>query len=456
MDSVTLRKTHFKLGDYVNPYQTSNMEQSRNIQSAGYRAVSLDQNVKNELRKSHFIFGNNEPNYNTTSNQTYYDKTKIFNAQNVDFHGVERGLRKHNYVLGDDKPDYQSETQDKFKIPAVNPNDLVGQKVSTAQLQQSHHVFGNCSDPWVTTQQVSFGPKKVEQKYYTKNLTKTNFILGDAEPTLKSVNQETFIKHPIISNQANKELANDLRKHHFNFGNENYPDQLKTTNLQTYQDPKLKNEANSLKRLDPQFLRESHWSLGNPQQQTPDHFTTTYSSSMKPKVPIPNPRAPNTSFSSTINLNGKGPISYSTESGSNYIPYTKQINPNDLKAIKDSMKNIKSSHFQLGEMKNDYGTTSQLTYKFDPKAAGNAKSTLDNKLINDLRSTHYKLGYMPEVYQTTNRAAFAPINIYKFVKAKEPHLQENHFSFSSHGNEIQDGKTIYMTDYVKKPLPVED
>ena len=80
MDSVTLRKTHFKLGDYVNPYQTSNMEQSRNIQSAGYRAVSLDQNVKNELRKSHFIFGNNEPNYNTTSNQTYYDKTKIFNA----------------------------------------------------------------------------------------------------------------------------------------------------------------------------------------------------------------------------------------------------------------------------------------------------------------------------------------------------------------------------------------
>ena len=43
MDSVTLRQTHFKLGDYTNPYRTSSMEQSRDIQSAGYRAVSLDQ-----------------------------------------------------------------------------------------------------------------------------------------------------------------------------------------------------------------------------------------------------------------------------------------------------------------------------------------------------------------------------------------------------------------------------
>ena len=60
--------------------------------------------------------------------------------------------------------------------------------ISTAQLQQSHYVFGTNQVPWVTTQQLSFGPKKVEQKLYTKNLTKTNFVLGDDEPTLKSVN----------------------------------------------------------------------------------------------------------------------------------------------------------------------------------------------------------------------------------------------------------------------------
>ena len=72
--------------------------------------------------------------------------------------------------------------------------------ISTAQLQQSHYVFGTNQVPWVTTQQLSFGPKKVEQKLYRKNLTKTNFVLGDDEPTLKSVSQETFVKHPITAN----------------------------------------------------------------------------------------------------------------------------------------------------------------------------------------------------------------------------------------------------------------
>lgn len=429
------------------------MEQSRNIQSAGYRAVSLDQKVKDDLRKSHFIFGNNDPSYKTTSQQTFYDKTKMHNVLNVDFKGVERGLRATNYVLGDDRPDYVSETQDKFRIP--KETDRVGQKVSTAQLQQSHYVFGNCTDPWVTTQQVSFGPKKVEQKYYTKNLTKTNFILGDAEPTLKSVNQETFVKHPLISNQANKELANDLRRHHFNFGNENFGEQLQTTNLQAYQDPKLNNAANSIKKLDPQFLRESHWSIGSDQAPNKEQYQTTYAKAMGPKIPIPNPRAKNNSFYSSINMNCNGPISYATESLSNYRPYINKINPDDIKTIKETVKNIKNSHFELGNMKNDYGTTSHNAYQFDPKMAGCARSTLDNKLINDLRATHYKLGYMDTINQTTNRASYVPIKNVGVVRANEPHLQQNHFSFSSVGNAIQDGKTIYMTDYVKKPLPVE-
>ena len=32
MDSVTLRQTHFKLGDDKNPYQTSSMAQSEGIE----------------------------------------------------------------------------------------------------------------------------------------------------------------------------------------------------------------------------------------------------------------------------------------------------------------------------------------------------------------------------------------------------------------------------------------
>ena len=137
----------------------------------------------------------------------------LIGRKDIDFKNVERGLRATNYVLGDEKPDYISETAAKFTKPVLLPGDRMNpeNKISTAQLQQSHYVFGTNKEPWVTTQQLSFGPKKVEQKLYSKNLTKTNFILGEDEPTLKSVNQETFVKHPISVNPINKELANDLR-----------------------------------------------------------------------------------------------------------------------------------------------------------------------------------------------------------------------------------------------------
>lgn len=213
MDSVTLRKTHFKLGDYQNPYSTTSMEQSKPILQEGAQPAFLDENIKADLRRSHFIFGNNEPNFQTQTQREYYDKSKLNNRDNIDFKNVERGLRATNYVLGDEKPDYISETAAKFTKPVLLPGDRMNpeNKISTAQLQQSHYVFGTNKEPWVTTQQLSFGPKKVEQKLYSKNLTKTNFILGEDEPTLKSVNQETFVKHPISVNPINKELANDLR-----------------------------------------------------------------------------------------------------------------------------------------------------------------------------------------------------------------------------------------------------
>ena len=119
MDSVTLRKTHFKLGDYEIPYQTSQMAQSKGMENAGPCNPALDQKAKNELRKSHFIFGNFDPNYNTTFRSEYYDKSKYNPRDNIDFKNVERKLRSQNYELGSDKPDYVSETAAKFTKPVL-------------------------------------------------------------------------------------------------------------------------------------------------------------------------------------------------------------------------------------------------------------------------------------------------------------------------------------------------
>ena len=456
MDSVTLRKTHFKLGDYKNNYQTANMDQSKDVFSAT-GPNPLDEALKNDLRKSHFILGNFDPNYVSTNQREFFDKSKINPNSRADSEKIERALRKHNYVLGDDKLDYKSETADKFQFPVYDYRQRQEQKVSTEQLQQSHYVFGTNNDPWVTTQQRDFGPKKVDQKYYTKNLTRTNFILGNDAPKMKSVAMETYVKHPITSNPINKELANDLRRHHFNFGNEDYGNELISVNNIDYQNPALRKNASmpNITKLNPQFLRESHWSFGTDNGK--DHFQTTYDKDMVAKKPIENKKVDNSTFVSSFTINGKGPISYATESRSQFVPMSNLINPNEKKIVEKVIKDNKNSHFVLGNMKNDYGTTSHNAYQFDRKRAESARGAMESGLLNDLRSTHYKLGYMPNDNITTNQATYVDHKDYKFAKAKDPNFQKDNFSFVSYGSSaIQDGKTIYMTDYVKKPLPKEE
>ena len=63
--------------------------------------------------------------------------------------------------------------------------------ISTAQLQQSHYVFGTNQVPWVTTQQLSFGPKKVEQKLNELNIS---FEIVEHEPALTTEQADSFIE----------------------------------------------------------------------------------------------------------------------------------------------------------------------------------------------------------------------------------------------------------------------
>ena len=122
MNSVTLGQTYFKLGEDKNPYQTSSMTQSEGIENAGKCFTSLDEAAKNDLRNSHFILGNFEPNYKTTFSREYYDKNNLFQKDNIDFKNIERKLRAQNYELGTDKPDYITETAAKYIKPDMNLN----------------------------------------------------------------------------------------------------------------------------------------------------------------------------------------------------------------------------------------------------------------------------------------------------------------------------------------------
>jgi hypothetical protein len=323
MDSVLLRKTHFKLGDYKNPYSTTSMEQNKNIENTRSRSIAtLDQNVKDDLRKSHFILGNFEPSYKTVFQTEFYNKANN-NLVNPDLNAkaIEKVLRSHNYVLGSDKPEYKSETAAKYVAPDMSNRNLNGgQKISTQELQKSHYVFGNNADPWATTQQLSYNPKSLEMKKFTKDLTRTNFVFGEDKPDFKSVNQNTFIPHKISKNNEMKELSQDLRKHHFEFGREDLTgDNMQSINHQDFTNPTKGNHRFGAK-LDNALLRASHFSLGDKSQAPPDQYATTYSQTMIP-VQNPNPylKKENISFKSSVIINGDGPSPYLTENRAKYF-----------------------------------------------------------------------------------------------------------------------------------------
>ena len=107
------------------------------------------------------------------------------------------------------------------------------------------------------------------------------------------------------------------------------------------------------------------------------------------------------------------------------------------------------SNFRLGDMKNDYGTTSGNAYKFDPDAAKNAKNGLDKNLLKDLKSTHYKLGYDNDIGTTTQKKDYIPYELNDNNLAKM--LKGNNFNLGD--NNKFDGISIYKSDYVEKEIP---
>ena len=454
MDSVTLRRSHFKLGDDVNRYKTSSMEQSEGIENHKMYDGSLDQTAKNELRRSHFVLGNFEPNYNTEFRREYVNKSSSLPRDKVDFFNIERKLRSQNFEFGTDKPDYLSETAAKYIIPPRIENNK--QNVSTAMLQQSHYVFGNNNVPWNTTHRREFTPKKADNQRQVKDLTRTNFVLGDDRPTMKSVNEEVFIRHPIQPNLLDRKLLNDLRSHHFEFGKDDVPNQHVTENQIAYQNPNLFRDKGQYKPLlDNQLLRETHWSMGDKSQELPDMYNSTYNRAHTPKKTDTNIiKNPNT-FKSSFNINGNGPMVYQTDYRANYVPLSNKIDPKEKKQIDDTIKIIKNSHFNLGDMKNDYNTVMSSSYKFNPNEAQNAKGVLDRQLLNDLRSTHYKLGDDNIVKQTTQRRDYVPYNV-KLSRANKPLLQNSHFNLGDQNKNKFEGETIYMSDYIPKELPADE
>lgn len=81
-----------------------------------FKMVHLDENLKNELRTSHFILGNSAPSYQTVFQSQFYNKKE--NSDNkfnsLSHHNTQKSL---GHKMGNDKIEYNSETHLKYVSP---------------------------------------------------------------------------------------------------------------------------------------------------------------------------------------------------------------------------------------------------------------------------------------------------------------------------------------------------
>jgi hypothetical protein len=438
-DGYKLRQSNFKLGDDKNPYLTTSMIQNKDIENAGPCNSLLDEKAKNDLRKSHFNLGNNRPNFETTFRSEYYDKSNMLPKDNINSKNIEKMLRAHNYEFGDDKPNYLSEAASRYTNPGVIPNRNEN-KINNQLLQKNNYQFGNNDEPWNTTQKRSYTPKYAENDKNEMNPGKSNFVFGDDKPDFKSINSQTYKSHPYQFVPVDQKLIEDLRSHHYTLGHNDNP--LMTQHQVDYKDPNLFGN-NFSPTIDNNLLRKTNWQMGDALPS--EIYNTTYNTVHTPKK-VERPEK-NVLRNSAINLVGNNPMSYLTDYRDNYVPKKGDlVNKNDLNNL---MNSIRNSHFNLGDSKNDFSTTSGNAYKFDPDAAKRANSALGKDLLNDLRGTHYKLGYDNDIGLTTQKKDYIPygLNDSKLEKMK---LQDG---FNLGDSNKFDGISIYKSDYVPKEIP---
>jgi len=466
---IFLRNSHFLLGNTQLDYQTSSQAQSETIpkQIRFNTDTDLEEN-KLKLQGSHFILGNQNNDYLTKYNLDYYDKNPLLNNKNkneLDY--IANKLKETHIAPQSDEINYESETQSKYRKPNISILDLKKNKdqlkLNTSALQESHLSLGKQEVPWISSSRYFLTPKKnLENKRYvsTEKLQESHVTFSKERDgrDFKSESMDSYREMPLDFNKNTIDinLKNNLRREHFNFGNEDSPNNRISLNRIDYQDPKLnKNYIPKLfqNEVDSQKYRKSNWTISNGDGR--DFFKSTYNHMMTPKKPEISKKKEVNTFKSSIKIGGEmDPNDLLSE-------YKKKYNDNKLKMnlknsyedrkLMETIANIRRSHFDFGDNKNDYNTTNGDTYIYDPKLAKEGRGKLNEKLKNNLMNSHYELGMGNDMEKmTSNRRDFRGYPGYIGNKKIEPDYTNHVFT---RNRNVFEGESIYMSDYTEKPLP---
>ena len=464
---IFLRNSHFLLGNTPLDYQTSSQVQSETIPTKiRFNTDSEFEENKKNLQRSHFILGNQNNDFITKYSSDYYDKNPLINDKNKkDLEIISNKLKETHIGTESNEVNYETETQDKYRKPNITILDLKKNKnqlkINTTALQESHLSLGNHDIPWISNNRYNFTPKKqLENKRYvsTDKLKESHITFSKEKDgrNFKSETMDSYREQPLDfnKNNINLNINNNLRKEHFIFGNQDSPNNRISTNRIDYQAPQFnKNYIPKLfNEVDSQKYRKSNWTISNGDGR--DFFKSTYNQMMTPKKPEISKKNEVKTFKSSIKIGNTNSNDFLSE-------YKNKYNENKLKnrlnnsyedqKLMETIANIRKSHFDFGDNKNDYNTTNGETYLYDPKLAKEGRGKLNEKLKNNLMSSHYELGMGHDMEKmTSNRRDFR--NYPGYIPNKKAEADNTDHIFTRNRN-VFEGESIYMSDYTEKPLP---
>ena len=470
--SVFLRSSQFMLGNTPVNYQTSAQAQSEAIPNDGkYHNNRLNEETKQRLRKSQFTFGTSKNDFNTDYNLEYYDKSSYNNRANVsESKAIKEKMRGSDYEVGNDKVNYVTENSGQFTKPVLNLEEIKKTKLqtesNTKNLRSGHFDFGQEKVLWKSMNREVFTPKKLDNNRYNSKMNELirrgNIQKPEENRDFTSETMLSYSKKPLVNNSMSQEFKENLRKNHFDIGDNNYKGDVNTVNREDFKDPRLdENYTYGKTKVDPQRFRRSQWSLAP--ENGENYFNTTYSRNMTPKKLSPEDISNNANLRTSIQIGGDKmnkedyQSAYETNFGNkNLMDGNYYINNSDKKIFDNIKKFNKNSHIELLQGKGDYNTTMNEYYKYNPNDAKSAYNPLNVEARNNLRRNHYELGINNEMEkETSNRrdyVAYAPLKMERITSGKR-----NYESMGKDPNgNVFDANTIYQTDYTKKPMPKED
>ena len=463
---VYLRNSHFNLGNTPLNYETSVEAQSASIPKK--IVFKLDENKENKikLQRTNFILGNQKNDYISRYSSEYFNKLpfmKDINNKN-ELELISKKLKATHVAPLPTKIQYESETQSKFKKPEISDKNTI--KINTAALQESHLSLGLHNVPWISTSKYFLTPKSniaINNRYSnpSQKLRESNITFSSEKDKLsfRTENMDSYTQIPpnFEQNKMDLDLKNNLRKEHFTFGNEDNPNNRLSSNQLNFRDPKLyKNYRPINFKNDTNKFRQSNWSLSNGDQT--NFFQSSYDLTMTPKKPEINEKKEIKTFRSSVIIGDEiQKDGYVSEYRKNYLDGKLKLNLRNLsedKKLFDTINNIRKSHFNFGESKNEYFTTMNNAYRYDPVLAKEGRGRLNDILKNNLRNSHYELGMGNDREKyTSNRRDY--INYPNFRPEKKIEKNKESNVFKTNRN-VFEGESIYMSDYVEKPLPNPD